>query len=97
MFALQAEEQRHRVWTEPGPQAVSASGGPGAPLDSTERKAEFCKVCCARAFWKALAKPDFPAHTLEQAALPLKPKKVAGTAIYLSHGFHNFPGTFANH
>lgn len=49
------------------------------------------------AFWKVLAKPEFPAHTLEQAVLTLKPKKVAGTAIYLSHGFYNFPGTFANH
>lgn len=49
------------------------------------------------AFWKVLAKPEFPARTLEQAVLPLKPKKVAGTAIYLSHGFCNFPGTFANH
>lgn len=50
-----------------------------------------------RVFWKALAKPEFPAHALELAILPLKPKKVAGTAIYLSHGFHNFPGTLANH
>jgi hypothetical protein len=48
-------------------------------------------------FWKAPAKPTFPAHALEQAVLSLKLKKVAGTAIYLSHGFHNFPGTFANH
>lgn len=71
--------------------------GREAQLDSTEGKAESCKVCLAQAFWKALAKPEFPAHMLEQTVLPLKPKKVAGTAIYLSHGFRNFPGTSANH
>jgi hypothetical protein len=51
-------------------------------------------LCCE--FWKALAEPTFSAHALKQAILPLKPKKVAGAAIYLSHGFHNFLGTFAN-
>lgn len=55
------------------------------------------RVCCALCFLESACKPEFPAHMLEQAVLPLKPKKVPGTAIYLSHGFHNFPGTLASH
>lgn len=55
------------------------------------------RVFCALCFLESACKPEFPAHTLEQAVFPLKPKKVPGAAIYLSHGFHNFPGTLASH
>ena len=72
-------------------------GGQEAQLDFIGGKSEPCKACHAHAFWKVFAKPEFPTHTLEQAILPLKPKQVSGRAIYLSRGFHNFPGTFANH
>lgn len=69
-----------------------------AQLDSTDRKSRILQ-------WSALpmhsgkllqSLNSQPTHQ-SKAVLPLKLKKVAGTAIYLSHVFHNFPGTFANH
>lgn len=71
---------------------------PRGPVGFHEGKSRLLQGSAVpRAFWKVLTKPEFPAHILEQAVLPLKPKKVAETAIYLSHGFYNFPGTFTNH
>lgn len=83
-------------WSQVHDHSWSPEARGSAGFHRTEKQNPV-RVCCALCFLESACKPEFPAHTLEQAVLPLKPKKVAGAAIYLSHGFHNFPGTLASH